>query len=85
MKSDSGPYEAFKHHYPLQEAIDMYMEIWNESDSSEYWVYFIPITLNSNYFITQLQTPTKNQPTFFKSTNSQRPKSTTFHSSFDFN
>ncbi len=61
MKSDSGPYEAFKHHYPLQEAIDMYMEIWNESDSSEYWVYFIPITLNSNYFITQLQTPTKNQ------------------------
>ena len=55
MKSESGPYEGFNHHYPLEEAIDMYMEIWNESDSSDYWVYFIPIALNSSCFNSHLQ------------------------------
>ena len=35
MKSLQGPYEGFKHHYPLDEAIDIYMEIWYDSESSD--------------------------------------------------
>jgi hypothetical protein len=34
MKSLQGPYDKFKHHYPLEEAVDLYMEIWYDSSSS---------------------------------------------------
>jgi hypothetical protein len=33
MKSVQGPYEKFGHHYPLEEVIDLYMEIWYKDDS----------------------------------------------------
>jgi hypothetical protein len=35
MKALQGPYEGFKYHYPLEEAIDIYMEIWYDSSSSD--------------------------------------------------
>ena len=34
MKSVQAPYQGFDFHYPLEEAIDIYMEIWYDSDSS---------------------------------------------------
>lgn len=34
MKSLQGPYDRFKHHYPLEEVVDIYMEIWYDSSSS---------------------------------------------------
>ena len=34
MKSLQGPYDGFKNHFLLEEAIDIYMEIWYDSDSS---------------------------------------------------
>ena len=34
MKSQSGPYERFDHYYALEDIIDLYMEIWYDSDSS---------------------------------------------------
>jgi len=34
MKSVQSPYEGFKHHYPLEECLDIYMELWYDSDSS---------------------------------------------------
>lgn len=35
MKALQGPYEGFNYHYPLEEAIDIYMEIWYDSSSSD--------------------------------------------------
>lgn len=35
MKSLQGPYDGFKYHYPLEETIDIYMEIWYDSSSSD--------------------------------------------------
>ena len=35
MKSLQGPYDRFKHHYPLEEAVDLYMKIWYDSSSSD--------------------------------------------------
>ena len=34
MKSLQGPYDRFKHHFPLEEVVDIYMEIWYDSSSS---------------------------------------------------
>ena len=34
MKSLQGPYDRFRHHYPLEEVVDIYMEIWYDSSSS---------------------------------------------------
>ena len=34
MKSLQGPYDRFKHYYPLEEAVDLYMEIWYDNSSS---------------------------------------------------
>jgi hypothetical protein len=34
MKSLQGPYDRFKHHYPLEEVVDIYMDIWYDSSSS---------------------------------------------------
>ena len=34
MKSQSGPYQRFDSYYPLEGIIDLYMEIWYDSDSS---------------------------------------------------
>ena len=34
MKSMQGPYAKFDAYYPLEEAIDLYMEIWYDDDSS---------------------------------------------------
>ena len=34
MKSQSGPYERFDYYYALEDVIDLYMEIWYDSDSS---------------------------------------------------
>lgn len=36
FKSLQGPYKAFNHYYPLEEAVDLYMEIWYEPSSSDY-------------------------------------------------
>lgn len=36
FKSLQGPYKGFKHYYPLDEAVDLYMEIWYEPSSSDY-------------------------------------------------
>lgn len=33
MKSVQGPYPRFNNYYPLEEIIDLYMEIWYDSDS----------------------------------------------------
>lgn len=33
MKSVQGPYPKFINYYPLEEIIDLYMEIWYDSDS----------------------------------------------------
>jgi hypothetical protein len=33
MKSVQGPYARFSNYYPLEEIIDLYMEIWYDSDS----------------------------------------------------
>ena len=42
MKSQSGPYERFDYYYALEDVIDLYMEIWYDSDSSsDIWSYFI--------------------------------------------
>ena len=35
MKALQGPYDRFKHHYPLEDTIDLYMEIWYDSSSSD--------------------------------------------------
>ena len=35
MKQLSGPYSAFEAYYPLEDTIELYMEIWYESSSSE--------------------------------------------------
>ena len=34
MKSVQSPYQGFDYHYPLDQCIDIYMEIWYDSDSS---------------------------------------------------
>ena len=34
MKSQSGPYQKFDSYYALEDIIDLYMEIWYDSDSS---------------------------------------------------
>ena len=34
MKSVQAPYKGFDYHYPLDQCIDIYMEIWYDSDSS---------------------------------------------------
>ena len=34
MKSQSGPYQRFDYYYALEDVIDLYMEIWYDSDSS---------------------------------------------------
>lgn len=34
MKSVQGPYSRFDNYYPLEEVIDLYMEIWYDDDSS---------------------------------------------------
>jgi len=36
FKSLQGPYKQFNHYYPLEEAVDLYMEIWYEPSSSDY-------------------------------------------------
>ena len=33
MKSVQGPYTKFNAYYPLEEVIDLYMEIWYKDDS----------------------------------------------------
>lgn len=33
MKAMQGPYARFPNYYPLGDIIDMYMEIWYDSDS----------------------------------------------------
>ena len=33
MKAVQGPYPRFGSYYPLEEIIDLYMEIWYDSDS----------------------------------------------------
>ena len=33
MKSQAGPYQRFKGYYALEEVLDLYQEIWNDSDS----------------------------------------------------
>lgn len=33
MKAVQGPYPRFGNYYPLEEVIDLYMEIWYDSDS----------------------------------------------------
>ena len=33
MKSVQAPYPRFQNYYPLEEAIDLYMEIWYKDDS----------------------------------------------------
>ena len=33
MKSVQGPYPRFNAYYPLEEVIDLYMEIWYDDDS----------------------------------------------------
>lgn len=38
MKQLSGPYNAFEQYYPLEDAIELYNEIWYESSSSDEWV-----------------------------------------------
>ena len=39
MKQLSGPYKEFESYYPLEDTIELYMEIWYESSSSdEEWV-----------------------------------------------
>lgn len=35
MKQLSGPYSAFDQYYPLEDAIELYNEIWYESSSSD--------------------------------------------------
>ena len=35
MKQLSGPYNAFEQYYPLEDAIELYNEIWYESSSSD--------------------------------------------------
>lgn len=35
MKSVQGPYQGFENHYPLEQCIDLYVEIWQDSDSSD--------------------------------------------------
>lgn len=35
MKQLSGPYNAFDQYYPLEDAIELYNEIWYESSSSD--------------------------------------------------
>ena len=39
MKSTTAPYDPFQNFYPLEEAIDAYMEIWyrDNSESSDSW------------------------------------------------
>ena len=37
MKQLSGPYNAFEQYYPLEDAIELYNEIWYESSSSDEW------------------------------------------------
>ncbi len=38
MKQLSGPYSAFDQYYPLEDAIELYNEIWYESSSSDEWI-----------------------------------------------
>ena len=35
MKQLSGPYKEFEAYYPLEDTIELYMEIWYESSSSD--------------------------------------------------
>ena len=35
MKQLSGPYKEFDTYYPLEDTIELYMEIWYESSSSD--------------------------------------------------
>ena len=35
MKQLSGPYKEFEGYYPLEDTIELYMEIWYESSSSD--------------------------------------------------
>ena len=35
MKQLSGPYSAFEQYHPLEDAIELYNEIWYESSSSD--------------------------------------------------
>ena len=37
MKQLSGPYSAFEQYHPLEDAIELYNEIWYESSSSDEW------------------------------------------------
>lgn len=36
MKQLSGPYKEFDAYYPLEDTIELYMEIWYESSSSDW-------------------------------------------------
>ena len=47
MKSVQGPYPKFNHYYPLEEIIDLYMEIWYDDDSdSDDWLKEVNAELN---------------------------------------
>ena len=35
MKQLSGPYKEFEGYYPLEDTVELYMEIWYESSSSD--------------------------------------------------
>lgn len=41
MKQLSGPYNAFDQYYPLEDAIELYNEIWYESSSSDEWAKWV--------------------------------------------
>ena len=34
LKAWAGPYPSFRHYYPLEEVIDLYMEVWYDDSSS---------------------------------------------------
>jgi len=49
MKSLQGPYDRFRHHYPLEEAVDLYMEIWYDSSSSSNEEWTLKLQFRGSY------------------------------------
>ena len=35
MKSVQGPYPSFNNYFPLEQVIDLYMEVWFSDDDSD--------------------------------------------------
>ena len=65
MKMVSGPYPAFQMYHPLEDTIELYNEIWYESDSSDDWAtsvhhsqfhYWASLSLSSVTWVTPLLT-----------------------------